>query len=114
MIILFNLLIAIMSDTYERVRENEENTFLRTRADTICDMQKLSFRTINYQPWVHALLPDDTTSDVVVNRGWKGKLCEIKDLIKVMKSDFSRELASVASELREDFAASQMKKEKKE
>lgn len=102
-----------MSDTYERVRENEENTFLRTRSDTICDMQKLSFRTINYQDWVHALLPDDQMSDVVVNRGWKGKLGEIKDLIKVLKADFSRELGTMAQELREDFAAAQVKRDKK-
>ena len=31
LVIMLNLLIAIMSDTYERVRENEMNTFLKTR-----------------------------------------------------------------------------------
>lgn len=102
MIILFNLLIAIMSDTFERVRENEESTFLKTRAETICDMQKLSFRGIKYQPWVHALLPQGSyaESGPEASRQWKGKLGEIKDLIKSMKKDFTLELEGSMAELR--------------
>eukprot|EP00392_Amoebophrya_sp_AT5.2_P005619 g5628.t1 len=90
MIILLNLLIAIMSDTFERVRENEQNTFLRTRADMICDLQKLTFRRIRYDKWVHALLPIETEQGR--QGAWKGKLGEIKDLIKHLKVDFAKEL----------------------
>ncbi|CAD7935961.1 unnamed protein product [Amoebophrya sp. A25] len=101
-IILFNLLIAIMSDTFERVRENEENTFLRTRADMICDLQKLSFRKINYLPWVHALLPAEKDASGHKSH-WKGKLGEIKDLIKGLKQDFARDLETQLQELEENL-----------
>jgi len=102
MVILFNLLIAIMSDTYERVRENEQATFLKTRAETICDMQKLSFREIVYRPWVHALLPRDTNSRQENDRslgGWKGKLGEIKDLITGLKQEISVDIIKLKETL---------------
>ncbi|CAD7972208.1 unnamed protein product [Amoebophrya sp. A120] len=101
-IVLFNLLIAIMSDTFERVRENEEHTFLRTRADMICDLQKLTFRQIEYEPWVHALLPVEEQSQ---QSHWKGKLGEIKNLITNLKHDFAKELETHMKELEESMRA---------
>eukprot|EP00392_Amoebophrya_sp_AT5.2_P006453 g6465.t1 len=57
MVVLFNMLIALMSETYARVRENEEAEFLKTRAECIVDMEKLRWRPVFYPEWVHALLP---------------------------------------------------------
>ena len=101
LVILFNLLIAIMSDTYERVRENEEATFLQTRAETICDMQKASFRRIKYEPWVHALMPQESTGEggSGAMKAWKGKLGEIKDLIKGLQFEFINQLEKQSAEL---------------
>ena len=56
-IIMFNLLIAIMADTFCRVRVDELATFLHTRAGTICDMQKVTWQHVHWDTYVHCLLP---------------------------------------------------------
>lgn len=57
MVVLFNLLIAIMGDTFQRVKSDEEAEFLKTRAETIVDMEKLRWRPVSYPSHIHALLP---------------------------------------------------------
>ena len=63
MVVFFNLLIAIMSETYARVKLNEEQEFLKSRAETICDLEKQIWRPIPYPKWIHAVIP---------TAGWHG------------------------------------------
>lgn len=41
MIVLLNLLIAIMGDSYDRVKNTEETKFLKERAEVILDMESM-------------------------------------------------------------------------
>ncbi|GMH43596.1 hypothetical protein BSKO_11518 [Bryopsis sp. KO-2023] len=77
-IVLLNLLIAIMGDSYERVKNSEETQFLRARAIAIDDAESMmsSFRTrmigAEIKTFVHVLVPKQATEDE--GDDWKGKI----------------------------------------
>jgi hypothetical protein len=68
-IVLFNLLIAIMGDTYAKVTAREKSEFLKSRAEAIVGLEDLfeSRPRIFGVKWVHCLLPDGTVEGLPGN-----------------------------------------------
>eukprot|EP00210_Caulerpa_lentillifera_P002852 g2726.t1 len=92
-IVLLNLLIAIMGDSFDRVKNHERSLFLRKRASVVQEMemclshrrrQKLNARIKRY---LHVLTPQFTSS--VHEREWEGRLVDIQRRMRQELVDIS-------------------------
>lgn len=61
-ILLLNMLISVVSESYRDVKKAEMATFLRARAEVIISTQLATFRKPTYKQWVHCLLPENDRS----------------------------------------------------
>eukprot|EP00210_Caulerpa_lentillifera_P003481 g3321.t1 len=81
-IVLLNLLIAIMGDSFDRVKNHEKSLFLQKRAEVILDMEMcLSYRrrqkfNLSIKRYLHVLSPHLRSS--VYEHEWEGRLVDIQ------------------------------------
>jgi len=78
-IVLLNVLIAIISDTHERVQEKSDERFLLMRAHYILDMEadlskRAQFDPLLFPKWAHVLVRVEESSEQL----WTGRLQAIK------------------------------------
>jgi hypothetical protein len=86
LVIMLNLLIAIISDSFEKMKEREMAQFLRERAGTIAEYQQLiemvpflrCWITTN-TAWVHVLKPADSSAADQQASEWNGRLRRMMD-----------------------------------
>lgn len=112
-IVLVNLLIAIMNDTYDRIKETEEVEVLHNRARLIVDLESLltdkmrdALQKRLLGRYLHILLPADSkmakymAGDAAGDGDWKGRLRHMREIIK---SDFEPLINKTSDKLRTDL-----------
>ncbi|GMH33162.1 hypothetical protein BSKO_00996 [Bryopsis sp. KO-2023] len=88
MIVLLNLLIAIMGDSYDRVKNTEEIKFLKERAEVILDLETMlsDKRKAEIQKkvkrFVHVLFPTNKQPRTFKEPAWQGRVKDIQNSIK--------------------------------
>ncbi|GLC75104.1 hypothetical protein PLESTF_001594300 [Pleodorina starrii] len=95
LIVLVNLLIAIMNDTYDRIKETEEIEVLHNRARLIVDLESLLTRDMREKlqarllgDYLHVLVPADNkfnkfmASSESVEGEWKGRMRAFQQALK--------------------------------
>ncbi|GMH36409.1 hypothetical protein BSKO_04277 [Bryopsis sp. KO-2023] len=86
MIVLLNLLIAVMGDSFDRVKNTEELHFMKGRAQVIDDVETMMSEekrdAYSYQlgRYLHVLVP--RSREECPRSEWKGRLREMQKLIK--------------------------------
>jgi hypothetical protein len=114
-VMMLNLLIAIICDTYERVKERELPQFLLERLRILCRIEKiaqflaldvnLAFQ-LNTDPWLHVLMPTQR----IERASWSGRLKMLKECtadhavatqerIGAVESDLGQAIHSLRQEL---------------
>ena len=91
-----NLLIAIMADSYEKVKESERFEALRERARIIVEMEKRFSKSHQYHRFMHFVEPTESTeqSQEVV---WEGVTKRVGQMMRAETSKLEQALASVVS-----------------
>lgn len=99
MIVLLNLLIAIMGDSFDRVKNSEEVHFMKGRAQVIDDLETMMSKekrddySMQLGRYLHVLVPkskDESRGD------WKGRLREMQKLVR-------KEMGSNMQDLKDDL-----------
>ena len=97
-VIMLNLLISIISDTHENVRDNEDRSSRAQRASLILDLETagllprraivwLTGEDTSTESWLHVLEPQSSATDGSsllgqADRAWTGQLSAIKDHVE--------------------------------
>ena len=108
-----NLLIAIMGDSYEKVKESERVQALRERAQIIVEAERTNPSWQKYHKYMHiAEAADISTSDAQKNLEWEGITGRVKQLLemqtaeaKVERAELKAETAEVKAELKAELKA---------
>ena len=104
-----NVLIAIMADSYEMVKEHEKVEALHERAKMIADMELLHPGWHRYSEYMHICEAAD--EDSALEPEWSGVAGRVKVLLSEASSDIKAELrsdlakAEDVAELRSDVSA---------
>ena len=77
-IVILNLLIARMSDSYERIQDEAEMERRRLQARIIQKYEVLLWKR-GGNPWLHVLLPVGRNTPKVAKTEWAGVLNDVKD-----------------------------------
>uniref|UniRef100_A0A061RUB1 Polycystin cation channel PKD1/PKD2 domain-containing protein n=1 Tax=Tetraselmis sp. GSL018 TaxID=582737 RepID=A0A061RUB1_9CHLO len=103
MILLLNLLIALMGDSYEKVQEKAKVEALRERAGLLVEIElvagKRYLKRNNYCPrWLHALVPKETlqAGETRRNREWAG-------ITGTIRQDLESQLSVVRNQIRDEM-----------
>jgi WD40 repeat protein len=89
-IILLNLLIALMSDSYECVQQRSSTEFLLERAKIICEIEATSMTDAeltdpaNFPKWLHVLRTKQSTMRA---GGWSGRIAAMNAAIATVRED---------------------------
>ena len=97
-----NVLIAIMADSYEMVKEHEKVEALHERAKMIADMELLHPGWHRYSEYMHICEAAD--EDSALEPEWSG----VAGRVKVLLSDVKAELRSDMGKVEDNVAAMQM------
>ena len=92
-----NVLIAIMADSYEMVKEHEKVEALHERAKMIADMELLHPGWHRFSTYMHVCEAADEDSGLEPD--WAGVAGRVKVLLGDVKSELQHEMAKSASEL---------------
>ena len=95
-----NVLIAIMADSYEMVKEHEKVEALHERAKMIADMELLHPGWHRYSEYMHICEAAD--EDSALEPEWSGVAGRVKVLLSDVKADLRSDMAKG-----EDVAAMQ-------
>ena len=98
-----NVLIAIMADSYEMVKEHEKVEALHERAKMIADMELLHPGWHRFSTYMHVCEAADEDSGLEPE--WSGVAGRVKVLLGDAKSDLHSDLAAAKDEMRRDVAA---------
>ena len=89
-VVLLNLLIALMGDSYDRVRENEAVEGLLTRAIAICEIEESPYLRPNYNdrrlfPKFLHVLKNKHDADNIIDNGnqWSGRIKALRNTMDV-------------------------------
>ena len=94
-----NLLIAIMGDSYEKVKESERVQALRERAQIIVGAERTNPSWHKYHKYMHIAEPADiSTSDAQKNVEWEGITGRVKQLLEIQTAEVKAETAKVMAE----------------
>jgi len=112
-VILFNVLIAIISDTFERVMETAGHRVLAQKADLLLSMQKIMRkaergRTDWFPAWLH--VAERVTEGQDAEGGWKGKLDAFKAAVKTEVGAVQAEVGAIQAnqaEMKAEMKANQ-------
>ncbi|GIL50181.1 hypothetical protein Vafri_6307 [Volvox africanus] len=115
LIVLVNLLIAIMNDTYDRIKETEEIEVLHNRARLIVDLESLLTRDMRDKlqarllgDYLHVLVPADNkfnkfmASSESVEGEWKGRM---RAFSQALKRDVEPRLKELKDRTESEFKA---------
>jgi len=85
-VVVLNLLIARMSDSYERIQEEAEFTVLRLKAQILIQIEMKLSKADKANPrwfprWIHVLVPSGGNQAQLANKEWAGVLASIKSEI---------------------------------
>ena len=114
-VVMLNALIAIMSDTYDRVQVTRHERGYRQRARLLLEMMhsmpahQLTDRTM-FPEWVHAIVRTDTGGNVERSEEhlWTGRVSAIRDRVDAVSEEQRtrlEELKTRMDEMRQDMAA---------
>ena len=99
-LIRMNLLIAIMSDSYEKVKESERVQALRERAQIIVEAERTHPSWHKYHRYMHvAEAADISTSGAKRMLEWEGIIGRVKQLLEMQTAEAKAETAEVKAEL---------------
>ena len=94
-----NLLIAIMGDSYEKVKESERVQALRERAQIIVEAERTNPSWHKYHKYMHIAVPADiSTSDAQKNVEWEGITGRVKQLLEIQTAEVKAETAEAKVE----------------
>ena len=96
-VVLLNLLIAIMSDSYEKVKESERVEALRERARIIVESELTQPSWHRYHRYMHIVEAADTSETTV--REWEGITGRVKQLLELQDQRVKCEFAEIGSRL---------------
>jgi hypothetical protein len=82
LIILLNLLIAIMGDTFDRVQETQENSMFKELASMILENEFLFSRVREFSHAKYILVIEPEKVDGVRNINWEGKITQLRKFIE--------------------------------
>ena len=100
-----NLLIAIMGDSYEKVKESERVQALRERAQIIVGAERTNPSWHKYHKYMHiAEAADVSTSGAQKNIEWEGITGRVKQLLELQTAEVKAETAEVKAELKAETA----------
>ena len=96
-----NLLIAIMGDSYEKVKESERVQALRERAQIIVQAERTNPSWHTCHKYMHIAEPADiSTSDARKNIEWEGITGRVKQLLEMQTAEATAETAAMKAELK--------------
>ena len=94
-----NLLIAIMGDSYEKVKESERVQALRERAQIIVEAERTNPSWHKYHKYMHiAEAADVSTSGAQKNIEWEGITGRVKQLLELQTAEVKAETAELKAE----------------
>ena len=98
-----NLLIAIMGDSYGKVKESERVQALRERAQIIVEAELTRPSWHKYHKYMHIAEAADIASDTGMSPSleWEGITGRVKQLLKAENSKIKTELQEAKAELQE-------------
>lgn len=106
-LILLNMLIALMADTYDKVQENQDITDLREMATVILECEALMFWKKNCKGKRYFQVASYWKTCKGNGETWQGKIKEIKTEISVVKKaldsqerEFSNKLTHIQKEVK--------------
>ena len=97
------MLIAIMADSYEMVKEHEKVEALHERAKMIADMELLHPGWHRYSEYMHICEAAD--EDSALEPEWSGVAGRVKVLLSEASSDIKAELRSDLAKAEDDIVA---------
>eukprot|EP00516_Mucochytrium_quahogii_P005543 CAMPEP_0203754062 /NCGR_PEP_ID=MMETSP0098-20131031/7719_1 /ASSEMBLY_ACC=CAM_ASM_000208 /TAXON_ID=96639 /ORGANISM=" , Strain NY0313808BC1" /LENGTH=1227 /DNA_ID=CAMNT_0050644915 /DNA_START=80 /DNA_END=3760 /DNA_ORIENTATION=+ len=90
-IVLLNTLIALMSDSYERIKDEASSQYEMLRAKILVDQELLITVDSNAKDWLHVLVPEGGNKPLVESVEWQGVLHSINS----KNEETSKELKSL-------------------
>ena len=110
LIMMLNLLIAIISDTFERVIERKAAQFTKEQALLICEMERhlLFGRVVEFfflsdeqvqSGRLHVLRPKDTEMEHSSEQQWQGRMRRLKDHMTEQVSELKKEVKNMESKM---------------
>ena len=99
-VVLLNMLIAIMGDSYEKVKESERVEALRERAQIIVEAELSSRHRHKYHKYMH-FVDAAESSEVASFQHWDGITGRVKQLLEVNNDRLKGEIDTVRGELRD-------------
>lgn len=110
-LVMLNLVISIISDTYENVRESSKRNSLAQRAGLILELKRTRVRFVSKASndadrWLHVIQPESSSSS---NDVWQGQLASIKAQIDEQAAVALKESQALAAS--HDKQLTQMRKE---
>ena len=108
-----NLLIAIMGDSYEKVKESERMQALRERAQIIAEAERTHPSWHRYHRYMHiAEAADISSSGARRDLEWEGITGRVKQLLAVqtaeveakVKTEVKEQTAEIKAEVKEETA----------
>ena len=106
-----NLLIAIMGDSYEKVKESERVQALRERAQIIVEAELTRPSWHKYHKYMHIAEAADIASDTGMSPSleWEGITGRVKQLLKAENSKIKAELAANQANVTKELEALESK-----
>jgi len=92
LIILLNLLIAIMGDTFDRVQETQENSMFKELASMILENEFLFSRIKEFSHAKYILVIEPEKVEGVRNINWEGKITQLRKFIEESSKEHSHRL----------------------
>lgn len=114
-LVLLNLLISIMSDSFDRVKQYEETTFIKAKARMLEDMEmSYSNKQGPFPKFFHILVPhcgdEDDGREMVQEQVWRGRMNHIEHLLRGIVTENSVTTRhKIGQSLEESFNALEMR-----
>ena len=99
---IFNMLIAIMGDTFGKVTEIKEQSGLKEKINILADyVWIIPDESGNRSRYVYSMQPKTQTEEE--SNGWEGQVTSIKSVVqnssKTMRNETKRDISSVQNEV---------------
>ena len=97
-VVLLNLLIAIMGDSYGKVKESERVEALRERAQIIVEAERTNPHYQNYHQYMHFVEAAESPLELAPQE-WEGVTGRIKQLLDVQERRVDANMREIQGEL---------------
>jgi hypothetical protein len=112
-VVLLNLLIAIMSDSYEKVKESERVEALRERARIIVEAERAHPSWNKYHKYMHIVEAADASQDRTASVEWEGITGRVKQLLEMQDRRSDSKLEAVENKFGSKLEAVESKLDSK-